>query len=113
MMMTPDAIRRRSGQRKEAQAAQQQAPAAWQRPLPQAAPQKEPSAAQKQAQQRPRMGLAAALSMGAQKPTQQQGSQGSGGQGQLSKPTHPSFYNPVPVGEIAPPKKAQKRGMSM
>ena len=109
-MMTPDAIRRRSGQRREAQAVQQ-APA-WQRPLPQAAPH-EPSAAQKQAQQRPRVGLAGALSMSAQKQTQGQGSQGSGGQGQLSKPTHPSFYNPVPVGEIAPPKKAQKRGMSM
>ena len=109
-MMTSDAIRRRSGQRKEAQALQQ-APA-WQRPLPQAATQ-EPSAAQQQAQQRPREGLAAALSMSAQKTAQGQGSQGSGGQGQLSKPTHPSFYNPVPVGEIAPPKKAQKRGMSM
>lgn len=109
-MMTPDAIRRRSGVRKEAQATQQ-APA-WQRALPQASP-REPSAAQKQAQQRPRMGLAGALSLSAQKQTQGQGSQGSGGQGQLSKPTHPSFYNPVPVGEIAPPKKAQKRGMSM
>ena len=110
-MMTPDAIRRRSGQRKEAQAAQRTQ--AWQRPLPQATQQQELSAAQKQAQQRPRVGLAAALSMSAQKTAQGQGSQGSGGQGQLSKPTHPSFYNPVPVGEIAPPKKSQKRGMSM
>ena len=109
-MMTPDAIRRRTGVRKEAQATQQ-APA-WQRALPQAAPQ-EPSAAQKQAQQRPRVGLAGALGMSAQKTAQGQGSQGSGGEGQLSKPTHPSFYNPVSVGEIAPPKKAQKRGMSM
>lgn len=110
MMMTPDAIRRRSGMRKEAQATQQ-APA-WQRPLPQATQQQELSAAQKQAQQRPRVGLAAALGVSAQKQAQGQG-QGSGGQGQLSKPSHPSFYNPVPVGEIAPPKKAQKRGMSM
>lgn len=110
-MMTPDAIRRRSGVRKEAQATQQ-APA-WQRALPQSAPPQELSAAQKQAQQRPRVGLAGALNMSAQKTAQGQGSQGSGGQGQLSKPTHPSFYNPVPVGEIAPPKKSQKRGMSM
>lgn len=110
-MMTPDAIRRRSGVHKEAQATQQ-APA-WQRPLPQPAPQQESSAAQKQAQQRPRVGLAAALSMSAQKTAQGQGSQGSGGQGQLSKPSDPSFYNPIPTGEIAPPKKAQKRGMSM
>ena len=109
-MMTPDAIRRRSGQRREAQAVQQ-APA-WQRPLPQAAPQ-EPSAAQKQAQQRPHVGLAAALGMSAQKTAQGQGSQGSGGQGQLSKPTDRSYYIPVSTGEIAPPKKAQKRGMSM
>ena len=108
-MMTPDAIRRRSGQRKEAQALQQ-APA-WQRPMPQAAPQ-EPSAAQKQAQQRPRVGLAAALGVSAQKQAQGQG-QGSGGQGQLSKPTDRSYYIPVSTGEIAPPKKAQKRGMSM
>lgn len=106
-MMTPDAIRRRSGQRKEAQATQQ-APA-WQRPLPQAATQ-EPSAAQKQAQQRPRVGLAGALGMSAQKTAQ---GQGSGGQGQLSKPTDRSYYIPVSTGEIAPPKKAQKRGMSM
>lgn len=109
-MMTPDAIRRRSGVRKEAQAAQQTP--AWQRPLPQAAPQ-ELSEAQKQAQQRPRVGLAGALSLSAQKTAQGQGSQGSGGQGQLSKPTDRSYYIPVSTGEIAPPKKAQKRGMSM
>ena len=110
MMMTPDAIRRRSGQRKEAQAAEQTP--AWQRPLPQSAPQQELSAAQKQAQQRPRVGLAAALGVSAQKQAQGQG-QGSGGQGQLSKPTDRSYYIPVSTGEIAPPKKAQKRGMSM
>ena len=109
-MMTPDAIRRRSGVRKEAQALQQ-APA-WQRALPQSAPQQELSPAQKQAQQRPKVGLAAALGVSAQKQAQGQG-QGSGGQGQLSKPTDRSYYIPVSTGEIAPPKKAQKRGMSM
>ncbi|WP_395136013.1 hypothetical protein ACFYG5_02040 [Rhodanobacter sp. FW102-FHT14D07] len=112
MMMTVDAIRRQSAARKEAQSAQQQAPAAWQRPLPQSAPQKEASAAQQQAQQRPRMTLATAIGAAPQKQAQGSG-QGSGGQGQLSKPTHPSFYNPISTGEIAPPKKAQKRGMSM
>lgn len=132
-MMTIDAIRRQSNSRKEAQAAQQQPPA-WERSLPSTtrktaapsdgpirnmqpaaqSPERVQAALHEQVRQRPRMSLAAAIGVMPQKKAQEQGQgQGSGGQGQLSKPSDPSYYNPVPVGEIAPPKKAQKRGMSM
>ena len=54
-----------------------------------------------------------AVAMGSQTmPTQEsqaQGEQGGGRRGGQERPSHPSYYQPVPAGEMAPPQPERRR----